>query len=135
MNQDAPTTKIDNDWYFALFVQDDYRVTPRLTLNLGLRWDIQTPITDPLNRFLTFKPGVQSKIVPAAPPGLLFPGDDGVGRGIISTDWNNVSPRVGFAWDPTGSRKTAIRAAAGLFYGALSGNVLENTSPATNISL
>src|SRR5438128_11559570 len=63
MNQDAPTTKIDNDWYFALFLQDDYRVTPRLTLNLGLRWDIQTPITDPLNRFLTFKPGVQSKIV------------------------------------------------------------------------
>jgi outer membrane receptor protein involved in Fe transport len=128
MNQDAPTTKIDNDWYFALFIQDDYRVTPRLTLNLGARWDIQTPITDPLNRFLTFKAGVQSKIVTSAPVGLLFPGDPGVGRGIISTDWNNVSPRVGLAWDPTGSRKTAIRAAAGLFYGSLSGNVWNTSS-------
>ncbi len=57
MNQDAPTTKIDNDWYFALFVQDDYHVAPRLTMNLGLRWDVQTPITDPLDRFLTFKAG------------------------------------------------------------------------------
>jgi hypothetical protein len=128
MNQDAPTTKIDNDWYFALFIQDDFRVTPRLTLNLGARWDIQTPITDPLNRFLTFKPGVQSTIVPTAPVGLLFPGDAGVGRGIISTDWNNVSPRVGFAWDPTGSRKTAVRGAAGLFYGSLSGNVWNTSS-------
>jgi hypothetical protein len=128
MNQDAPTTKIDNDWYFALFVQDDFKVSPRLTLNLGLRWDIQTPITDPLDRFLTFKAGVQSKIVPTAPVGLLFPGDPGVGRGIISTDFNNVSPRVGLAWDPTGSRKTAIRAAAGFFYGSMSGNVWNTSS-------
>ena len=128
MNQDAPTTKIDNDWYFALFVQDDFRVTPRLTMNLGLRWDVQTPITDPLNRFLTFKAGVQSKIVPAAPAGLLFPGDAGVARGIITTDMNNVSPRIGLAWDPTGSRKTAIRAAAGFFYGSMSGNVWNTSS-------
>ena len=95
MAQDAPTTKIDNSWYFGLFFQDDFRIHPRLTLNLGARWDIQPPITDPHDRFDTFVPGKQSVIVKTAPVGLLFPGDPGVGRGIISTDWNNVSPRVG----------------------------------------
>ena len=122
MAQDAPTTKIDNSWYYGLFVQDDFRIHPSLTLNLGARWDIQPPITDPHDRFDTFVPGKQSVIVKSAPAGLLFPGDPGVGRGIISTDWNNVSPRVGLAWDPFGDRKTAIRAAAGIFYGSMSGN-------------
>jgi hypothetical protein len=122
MNQDAPTTKINNSWYYGLFVQDDFRVHPSLTLNLGVRWDIQTPITDPFDRFLTFVPGVQSRVVPNAPLGLLFPGDEGIGRGIISTDLNNFSPRVGFAWDPFADHKTVIRGAAGVFYGSMSGN-------------
>ncbi len=128
MNQDAPTTKINNDWYFAFYVQDDFRVNSRLTLNLGARWDIQTPITDPFNRFLTFVPGQKSTIVPSAPTGLLFPGDTGVGRGIITTAWNHISPRIGLAWDPFGDRKTAIRAAAGIFYGSISGNEWNTSS-------
>jgi Carboxypeptidase regulatory-like domain/TonB dependent receptor-like, beta-barrel len=128
MAQDAPTTKIDNSWYYALFFQDDYRIHPRLTLNLGARWDIQPPITDPHDRFDTFVPGKQSVIVKAAPAGLLFPGDPGVGRGIISTDWNNVSPRIGLAWDPFGDHKTAIRAAGGIFYGSMSGNEWNTSS-------
>ncbi|MEO8368177.1 MAG: carboxypeptidase regulatory-like domain-containing protein [Candidatus Solibacter sp.] len=128
MNQDAPTTKINNDWYYSLYVQDDFRVTPRLTLNLGARWDIQTPITDPHNRFLTFVKGMQSKIVPTAPAGLLFPGDAGVARGIITTAYNHISPRIGFAWDPFGNRKTAIRGAAGIFYGSISGNEWNTSS-------
>jgi hypothetical protein len=128
MAQDAPTTKIDNSWYFGLFVQDDFRIHPRLTLNLGARWDIQPPITDPHDRFDTFVPGRQSVIVKSAPVGLLFPGDPGVGRGIISTDWNNVSPRIGLAWDPFGDRKTAIRAAGGIFYGSMSGNEWNTSS-------
>jgi hypothetical protein len=128
MNQDAPTTKINNDWYYALYVQDDYRVTPRLTLNLGVRWDVQTPITDPHDRFLTFVKGVQSKVVPTAPAGLLFPGDAGVARGIITTNYTHFSPRIGFAWDPFGNRKTAIRAAAGIFYGSISGNEWNSSS-------
>ena len=128
MNQDAPTTKINNDWYYAFFIQDDFKVSSRLTLNLGLRWDIQTPITDPHNRFLTFVAGRKSQIVPSAPTGLLFPGDPGVERGIIGVNYSNISPRLGISWDPFGDRKTAIRAAAGIFYGSMSGNEWNSSS-------
>ena len=128
MNQDAPTTKINNDWVYALFLQDDFKVNSRLTLNLGVRWDIQVPITDPFNRFLTFVPGAKSTVVTSAPVGLLFPGDPGIERAIISTPLGNVSPRVGFAWDPFGDRKTAIRGAAGIMYGSMSGNEWNTSS-------
>jgi len=128
MNQDAPTTKIDNFWTYGLFFQDDYRLAPRLTVNLGVRYDLQTPITDPHDRFLTFVPGVQSKIVTIAPKGLLFPGDPGVGRGIIGMDKNNISPRIGLAWDPFGDSKTSIRAGFGVFFGSISGNQWNSSS-------
>ena len=72
--------------------------------------------------------GVQSKVVPSAPLGILFPGDPGVSRGIISTNFKHFSPRFGFAWDPFGDRKTAIRGAAGVFYGSMSGNEWNSSS-------
>lgn len=122
MNQDAPITKIDNGWYFGLFFQDDFQVNRRLTLNLGLRYDLQPSYTDTHNRKLTFVPGAQSQVVPSALPGLLFPGDPGVSRGVAPTDWNNLMPRVGLAWDPFGDRKTAIRASFGVFSGSMSAN-------------
>jgi outer membrane receptor protein involved in Fe transport len=100
MNQDTPITKIDNGWYSGLFIQDDWRIHPRFTLNLGLRYDYQTPVTDPHDRKLTFIEGRQSTVVPNAPLGLLFPGDEGIPRSIINPDRNNFAPRVGFAWDP-----------------------------------
>jgi carboxypeptidase family protein len=128
MNQDAPVTALDNSWSYAGFVQDDFRVTPRLILNLGLRWDLQTPPTDPFNREMTFEPGVQSKIVPSAPLGMLFPGDPGVTRGIVPIRWKKFSPRVGLAFDPFGDGKTSIRTAAGIFYGSVSGNEWNTTS-------
>ncbi len=122
LTQDAPVTAYTNTWYTALFVQDDYRVHPRLTLNLGLRWDMQTPPTDPHDRVTNYIPGIKSIVNPAAPVGALFYGDPGVERGGIPNDYDHFSPRFGMAWDPFGDGKTSIRAAAGLFWGSISGN-------------
>jgi len=125
--QDAPITKVDNGWYFGLFAQDDFKIHPRVTLNLGLRYDLQLPFTDTLDRKVTFVPGAQSTVVPAAPAGLLFVGDtlDGetISRGIANPDRNNFAPRVGVAWDVRGDGRTAIRSAFGIFYGTIGGNM------------
>jgi hypothetical protein len=128
ISQDAPVTGYDNSWSTGLFAQDTFRMFPRFTLNLGVRWDIQTPPTDRLNRESTFVPGVQSTVNPLAPTGELFPGDPGVTRGTVPVRWHHVSPRIGFAWDPFGDGKTSVRAAAGVFYGSVSGNEWNATS-------
>jgi hypothetical protein len=123
MNQDAPVLALANFFTGALFVQDDFKVSPRLTVNLGLRWDVQQSPTDPQNREATFVQGVQSKVLPpTVPTGLLVVGDPGVGRGVVPTEWGHFTPRVGFAYDVTGNGKTAIRGGAGIFYGSVSGN-------------
>jgi carboxypeptidase family protein len=122
ITQDAPVTGLTNSWYTALFVQDDFKVHPRLTLNLGLRWDVQTAPTDPYNRVVNYVPGQKSIVNPLAPVGALFYGDPGVERAGIPTSYGHFSPRIGFAWDPAGNGKTSIRGAFGMFYGSISGN-------------
>ena len=126
--QDAPIRKLDNGAYLSFFAQDDYRVHPRVTLNLGVRYDLQFPYTDPFNRKLAFVPGARSQVSPTALEGLLFPGDPGVSRGIVKTDVNNIAPRLGFAWDPRGDGRMAIRGGAGMFYGSITGNEWNTTA-------
>jgi hypothetical protein len=126
--QDTPCTKIDNDWYSGYYIQDDWRVHPRLTLNLGLRYELPMSMTDPLNRKMAFAPGVQSTVAPNAPVGLLFPGDAGISRGIIAEPKKMFAPRLGLAWDPAGDGKTSLRASAGLFYGSISSNNMNMTT-------
>ena len=126
--QDAPVTPYTNSFYTALFVQDNFRIFPRLTLNMGLRWDAQTPPTGPGNLASTFIEGVQSVVNPAAPAGELFVGDQGVTSGIVPVRWHHLAPRLGVAWDPTGKGKTSISAGAGVFYGNVSGNEWNTTS-------
>jgi hypothetical protein len=122
MEQDNPYHGLISNWYFAGYVQDNYRVTPRFTMDLGLRYDVQTSPVESSDLTATFIPGRQSTKVPSAPLGMLFPEDAGVPRGIAPTRWHHVSPRVGLVWDPFGDGKTAVRAGAGVFYGSVSGN-------------
>jgi len=126
--QDAPVRKTDNGAYLSFFVQDDFHVHPRLTLNLGLRYDLQFPFTDPQNRKLAYVPGQKSQVSPNAPVGLLFPGDPGISRGIVHTDKNNIAPRLGINWDPKGDGRMSVRAAAGIFYGSTTGNEWNTTA-------
>jgi hypothetical protein len=120
--QDSPYVTHLSTWHTAVFAQDNFRITPRFTVNLGVRWDIDTPPVDAHNRTESFIPGQQSTVAPNAPKGIVFPGDTGVGRGIIGVPFYHVSPRVGFAWDPFGDGKTSIRGAGGIFYGTVAGN-------------
>ncbi len=100
----------------AGYVQDEWRLTPRLTLNYGLRYEVNTPYVDTRNRMNEWAPGQQSTVYPDAPPGLLFPGDPGVARSIVPNYYKALMPRLGIAWDPTGSGRTSIRAGYGIFY-------------------
>lgn len=122
LNQDAPSLAHTNSWYTGLFFQDDYRIHPRLTLNLGIRWDVQTPPVETNNMEQNFIKGQQSTVIPTAPLGLVTVGDKGVPRGVIPVRWSHVSPRVGFAWDMFGNSKTSVRGGVGLFWGSISGN-------------
>ena len=99
-----------------LYLQDNYKPTPRLTLNMGLRWELPQPYSEIQNKLALFEPGAQSKVIPSAPAGLLYPGDPGIGPGLIQREYRAFAPRVGFAWDPTGKGVWAVRAAYGIFY-------------------
>jgi outer membrane receptor protein involved in Fe transport len=98
------------------YAQDTYKVTERFTLNLGVRYELPSPYTEIHNRQSLFVPGRQSRVVPNAPAGLLYPGDTGVPAGLIPTEKRAFAPRVGFAWDPTGSAKWLVTSAYGMFY-------------------
>jgi hypothetical protein len=98
------------------YAQDTYKVSNRLTLNYGLRYELPFPSTENNNEVNLFVPGAQSTVIPSAPPGLLYPGDPGVPRGLISTQTTAFAPRFGLAWDPRGDAKTIVSAAYGIFY-------------------
>jgi outer membrane receptor protein involved in Fe transport len=101
---------------FNAYVQDTYKLTPRLTLNAGLRYEMPSPYTEIHNRQTLFVPGRQSTVMPNAPAGLLYPGDAGVPGGLVPTFRKGFAPRVGLAWDPMGSSKWLVTSAYGIFY-------------------
>jgi outer membrane receptor protein involved in Fe transport len=106
---------------YAAFLQDEFRLSPRLTLNLGLRYELARPFFEKDDKLNTFRAGQQSTRFPTAPAGLLYPGDPGIPRGTYDPDKNNFAPRLGVVWDPTGSGKTSVRAAWGIFYDLIAG--------------
>jgi len=123
MNNDVPVYANANYFNWGAFFQDDWRVRPNLTLNLGIRYDIQSTPTNTQNMIADFVPGQQSTVAPSLPKGILFPGDAGVPRGGAANRYDHVSPRLGMAWTPFPDGKTIVHAAAGLFYGSIGGNL------------
>src|SRR5262249_37616934 len=117
---------LQTNHYF--FVQDDWRVHARLTLNLGLRDELPVNLGHPAAWRGNFRPVQQARVIRNAPLGLLFPGDPGIPRGLFDRDKNNFAPRVGFSWDPFGTGRTAVRAAYGIFYDTINSDVIQNTS-------
>ena len=91
----------------ALFAQDDFRVSRRLTLNLGVRWDLLTWPYEEHNKQAAFD---------VATGTVLEAGVNGVPRSIINQDYLNFAPRVGFAYDLTGDGKSALHGGYGIFY-------------------
>ena len=91
---------------YAAFVQDDWRITRRIMLNLGLRYSYASPFEAAGGNLGSFDPAL----------GLVQQGQASVGSSIWKPDHKNFSPRVGFAWDITGKGTTVLRAGAGIFY-------------------
>ncbi len=121
--------------YAALYAGDSFRLTRKLTLNFGLRWEPYLPITDVNDRNVQFRQeaylaGFTSSRYKNAPPGLLYPGDtfngDTISKGGTRGQTWLFAPRFGFAYDPSGEGKMSIRGGYGLFYDAPELYVLNN---------
>jgi outer membrane receptor protein involved in Fe transport len=127
-----------------LFAQDSWKIEPNLTLNYGLRWELDTPLADKAHHVQTFRPGQNSTVFPChltpaeqvsfgastcsqagvQPTGLVVPGDAGVPAGMTQTYYKAFAPRIGLAWSPGNSGKTSFRAGWGLFYNPIEQLVL-----------
>jgi len=119
--QGAGEFKDNRNYYYNLYAQDDFHVTQRLTLNLGVRWEPFIPWYETKGRVEQFRAanyaaGIKSTKFVNAPAGLLFPGDPGLPRYGVTASYLNFSPRVGFAFDPRGDGKSSIRAGFGIFF-------------------
>ena len=119
--------------YIGLYAQDSWQLTPQLTLNYGLRWDVLPPWSEKFNQLLTLDPTEQSVVFPNAPRGILFPGDPGVSRTLSPTRYGNFAPRLAASWAPSldpanplsrilgTSGATVLRGGYGIYYTAFEG--------------
>jgi hypothetical protein len=121
---------------YEAFFQDDWKVSPRLTLNLGLRWFGIPHIFEAGNEVTTFVPEKwsASQAPRVNPDGTIVPGSgnilgngivqagQGISRGLVKDYWNTFAPRFGFAWDPRGNGKTVFRGGYGIGYYRVEGN-------------
>jgi outer membrane receptor protein involved in Fe transport len=94
-------------WQVAGFVQDDWRVRPWLTLNLGLRYELQTPLRERAGRIANFVPELGE---------VVKSGDPRYPESLVETDRDNLGPRLGFAARPFGDGRTVVRGGAGIYF-------------------
>ena len=113
--------------YGGAYVQDSWKATPNLTLNLGVRWEVSMPWYDTQGKIQTWVKGQQSTVFPNSPQGLVYPGDQGIPKTLAPTRYNKFGPRLGLAYSPSfsdgvlgkvfgGPGKSSIRASYGLYY-------------------
>jgi len=129
--QGAGEFKNNRDIFGGVYAQDNFRVTHRLTLNLGLRYEPALPWREIKGRVQQFRldglsANVRSTQFPNAPPGVYFPGDPGVPPYGINASLKNFAPRIGFAYDVFGDGKTSIRGGAGIFYNSRITGIINN---------
>ena len=109
--------------YLAFYAQDDWRVSDRLTLNAGLRWEAELPREVVGNKMNSFDPTAINPV--SGTPGVVtFAGVNGVPVRAFATDTNNFGPRVGFAYRMPGRHETVIRGGGGIFYGPTVSNTI-----------
>lgn len=106
--------------YIGLYAQDDIQVNKRLNVHVGVRWEPLLPAVDAQGRgshfsFAAFTAGTKTNQYTTAPAGLLFHGDPGIPAAYTNSSYADFAPRVGLAWDPTGSGKNSIRVSYGIF--------------------
>jgi len=118
--------------YIGLFAQDTWRITPNLTWNYGLRWDVLPAWREKYNQFPGLELGEQSQVFPGAPTGLVYAGDPGVPSTLAPTKYTNFAPRLGVAYSPEfqdgllrklfgAGNSTRLVAGFGTFYTAFEG--------------
>ncbi|MDX1982089.1 MAG: carboxypeptidase regulatory-like domain-containing protein [Bryobacteraceae bacterium] len=119
---------------FATYFQDDWKITRTLTLNLGMRYDLSLGPTEMHNRHTNFDPFARNPETGMA--GVLNYAGSSEPAQFVDRDNNNFGPRIGFAWDPRGNGRTAIRAGYGLIYTQLeSGNIVPDNTNALGFSV
>jgi hypothetical protein len=106
--------------YYGVYIQDGWKALPRLTLNLGLRYDLDIPRTERYNRMETFDPSVSSPLaeqtgLTGLTGGVVFSGVNGNSRRQFSPQWANFGPRAGFAYQA--DTNTVVRGAYGVYFG------------------
>ncbi len=105
-------------YYYALFAQDDLKVSSRLTLNLGLRWDVDVPRSEAHNATSNFSATATDPEY-GIPGALVFGTQSGGTSRWADTYYKDIAPRIGFAFTPTADGKTVFRGGGAIFYGPL----------------
>jgi len=123
------TNLASRQYALYMYAQDDWRATSRLTLNLGFRYELPFSWREVDGEGVTFQPGYQSKVFPQALADVAFQGDPGIGNTSPPTKYNLLGPRFGFAYDTRGTGVTVLRGGFGIFYDALSANLVGVSEP------